>query len=334
MSLMLDIQKYIGAPKVIVDDIDELVTKFEIRYLPRWFGHTLGNALRRIILGYDLWWAVTWMKINGVSHEYQVIDGVQESVVDMMLHIKNIRFKVDESSDTLQRVPQKFSGVGTYSADSLQLPAGVELLTPNNYLFEITDPGVTVAVDLRIEKWYGYYSLDFLRNREKENNEEDINMILVDNDFKITEYVKYDVEQVIDDFAWGIKDNLIIEIKSIHKTIATKELLTFAWEVLASYSKLLIFDDVYIDKSVLVDYSDLDSPSESSSDEVSVKTMPIDALPLSERTRNALIKNNILYVEDLEKKKKGELLLMKWVGRKAIEEINSALANIEKWLAG
>jgi DNA-directed RNA polymerase alpha subunit len=75
--------------------------------------------------------------------------------------------------------------------------------------------------------------------------------------------------------------------------------------VLASYAKLFVFDNVYIDKSVLVEYNDLSEESDSPVEEnTSVKTMPIDALPLSERTRNALIKNNILYVEDLEKKKK------------------------------
>jgi len=73
-----------------------------------------------------------------------------------------------------------------------------------------------------------------------------------------------------------------------------------------------IFDNVYIDKSVLVEYDDLSEAEEALPEESgSVKTMPIDALPLSERTRNALIKNNILYVEDLEKKKKSELLVMK-----------------------
>jgi DNA-directed RNA polymerase alpha subunit len=79
---------------------------------------------------------------------------------------------------------------------------------------------------------------------------------------------------------------------------------------------------------------ELEKVQEKFHEESNVKTMPIDALPLSERTRNALIKNNILYVEDLEKKKKGELLLMKGVGRKAIDEINSALANIDKALIG
>jgi len=78
----------------------------------------------------------------------------------------------------------------------------------------------------------------------------------------------------------------------------------FAGEVLASYAKLFIFDDVYIDKSVLMEYQDLNFEKDQLSEESNIKTMPIDALPLSERTRNALIKNQILYVEDLEKKKK------------------------------
>ena len=108
----------------------------------------------------------------------------------------------------------------------------------------------------------------------------------------------------------------------------------FAGEILASYAKLFVFDNVYIDRSVLVDMEDLSQETTRTDHEVGVKTMPIDALPLSERTRNALIKNNILYVEDLEKKKKGELLLMKGVGRKAIDEIVSSLANINKSLMG
>jgi DNA-directed RNA polymerase alpha subunit len=91
-------------------------------------------------------------------------------------------------------------------------------------------------------------------------------------------------------------------------------MLQFAGEVLASYAKLFVFDDLYIDKSVFVEMEDLNVESVATVvDEQNIKTMPIDALPLSERTRNALIKNQILYVEDLEKKKKAELLLMKGV---------------------
>ncbi|USN56677.1 MAG: hypothetical protein H6766_06750 [Candidatus Peribacteria bacterium] len=161
-------------------------------------------------------------------------------------------------------------------------------------------------------------------------------MLYIDNDFKIVDYVTYDVEQVIDDFKGGVKDKLIMEIKTGFAGVSAQEILAFAGEVLASYAKLFIFDSVYIDKSKLVEYDDLqqDTPSSVYGDDYQVKTMPIDALPLSERTRNALIKNQILYVEELEKKKKGELLLMKGVGRKAIDEILAALESIDKTLIG
>jgi len=135
--------------------------------------------------------------------------------------------------------------------------------------------------------------------------------LLIDNDFKLVDYVKYDVEEVIEDFTGSTKDLLIIEIKSGYHKVSPKEIVMFAAEVLASYAKLFIFDNVYIDKSVLIDIDELEKEKASLHEEANIKIMPIDALPLSERTRNALIKNNILYVEDLEKKKKGELLLMK-----------------------
>ena len=140
-----------------------------------------------------------------------------------------------------------------------------------------------------------------------------MDILLIDNDFKLIEYVKYDVDEVIDDFAGGTKDALKIEIKTLYPDVSPKEILMFAGEVLASYSKLCIFDDIYIDKSMLVEYEDIETEKNTTPEEINIKTMPIDALPLSERTRNALIKNQILYVEDLEKKKKGELFLMKGV---------------------
>jgi DNA-directed RNA polymerase subunit alpha len=170
-------------------------------------------------------------------------------------------------------------------------------------LFEITEPGVELNMDIRIEKGYGYYSIDFLRTRDKKDDS-DANILLIDNEFKLVEYVKYDVEEVIEDFTGSTKDMLSIEIKLGYSDVSAKQIVMFAGEVLASYAKLFIFDDIYIDRSVLVDFEDLNRDSAKAESEVSIKTMPIDALPLSERTRNALIKNNILYVEDLEKKKK------------------------------
>lgn len=176
--------------------------------------------------------------------------------------------------------------------------------------------------------------MDYLQSRDEEEDNQEVDLLYIDNDFKIVEYVTYDVEQVIDDFKGGVKDKLIMEVKTGFADVSPKEILAFAGEVLASYAKIFIFDDVYVDKSKLIEYDDLhtDAPTSVYGDDYQVKTMPIDALPLSERTRNALIKNQILYVEELEKKKKGELLLMKGVGKKAIDEIIAALESIDKSL--
>ena len=333
---MLNIQHFIGVPKISFSQLDDGATRFELKYVPRWFWHTLWNALRRIILAYNLWGAVTGLKIKGVPHEYDVITGVKENVISILLNFKKLRFKIDENAESLQRIAQRFKGIGRYTASDLKFPSGVQLLNGDEFLFEITDSSTEINLELRVEKGYGYYSLEYLRQRDKkEKDTEEVGLLLVDNDFSLVDYVRYDVEEVIEDFSGSTKDALNIEIKVKYDNISPKEIIMFAGEVLTSYAKLFVFDNVYIDKSVLVEYDDLSEAEEALPEESGlVKTMPIDALPLSERTRNALIKNNILYVEDLEKKKKSELLVMKWVGRKAIDEITSSLANIGKVLIG
>lgn len=331
---MLDTQKFIWKPKIVFEEIDDRTCIFEIQYLPKWFWHTLWNAIRRIILWYNLWWSITWLKIKGVSHEYSTITWVKESVIDIMLNFKKLRFKIDESVEKLQWISQRFKWVWLYTSQSLKLPAWIELLDDSEYLFEISDPNAELIMDFRIEKWYTYYSLDYLRRREEKEDSSDIWLFLIDNDFKAVDYVKYHVQEIIDDFMWWSKDKLILEVKTKSHLLSPKEILNFAWEVLSSYSKLFVFDDAYIDRSVMIEYAEMEELNEKLNEEISVKTVPIDALPLSERTRNALIKNSILYVEDLEKKRRNELLSMKWVWRKAVEEINQALDNMWKKLAG
>ena len=328
---MLDIQNFIGAPSIMATEIDDCTTKFELKNLPRWFGHTLGNAIRRIILAYNLGWAVTGIKIKWVPHEYYVIDGVKENVVNILLNFKKLRFTFDEKVESIQMISQRFKWLWEYKAADLKLPSGITLLNPEAPLFEITDAAVELNIEIRVEKGYGYYSLDYLRNRDKKAEASEVNMLLIDNDFKLVDYVKYDVNEVIEDFNGSTKDTLIVEVKTQFEQVSPKQILQFAGEVLASYAKLFVFDNMYIDKSVFVDMDELNVESISTGiDESNIKTMPIDALPLSERTRNALIKNQILYVEDLERKKKAELLLMKWVWKKAIDEINDSFKQLGK----
>lgn len=149
---MLDIQQYIGNPFIAVSEKDNQTTVFELDNIPRGFGHTLGNALRRIILGYDMGGSVTGVKIDGVAHEYHIIDGVKESVIDMLLHFKTLRFSFKDTTDDVVWVECTLKGVGDHTASELSLPAGVVLLNPDAHLFSLSDPSQEIKMKLRIEK--------------------------------------------------------------------------------------------------------------------------------------------------------------------------------------
>jgi len=95
---------------------------------------------------------VTGLKIKGVPHEYHVVDGVMENVIDIMLNFKKLRFRFDENVDAEQWISQRFSGVGSYTSSNIKLPSGIELLSEDVHLFEITDPSVELNIDIRIEK--------------------------------------------------------------------------------------------------------------------------------------------------------------------------------------
>jgi DNA-directed RNA polymerase subunit alpha len=332
---MLDLQQYINSPTIDYTQIDTTTSSFEIKYLPRGFGHTLGNAFRRIIVGYNYGSAVTALKIKWASHEYAVIEWVKDSVMDMLLSIKALRFKTDELTPRSQWVSQKFKGIGVYTSANLSLPDGLVCLNDNQYLFEITDSATELYIEMRVEKWYGYYSMEYLRAREEKADDTDTNLLLIDNDFSCVTQCAYEVEEVIEDFIGNMKDKLTITVSTISPQFSPKDVLAFAGEVLASYARLFIFPDAFVDKSVLIDHMDIQNHHgvvATHGVDASIKTQPIEILGLSERTRNALLKNNILFVEDLEKKKRNELISMRGVGKKAVDEIEDALNSIGKWL--
>lgn len=112
----------------------------------------MGNALRRAILGYSAGGAITGLKIKGVMHEYNAIDGVTESVFAIMANFKKLRFKTQESTDKLQWITLRCKGVGVVLSNDLKLPAGITLLTEDVALLEITDPSVELIIEYRLEK--------------------------------------------------------------------------------------------------------------------------------------------------------------------------------------
>lgn len=328
---MLDIQKLLWKPQIQYSKSKNTnVSIFRFWPLPVGIWHTIWNMIRRTLLSYSQGCSITALNIKWVTHEYTSIDWVKETVLQIMLNFKDLRFKW-EVQDKIEWVSKKFKWIGKYYVEDLDLPVGVEILTENSYLFEITDPKVQLEIKYRLEKWYRYLSIDELQKREKDLSESNdgsfVWNILIDNDFKVVKNVFYEVDEVISDFDGEYNDYVIINIETISDKIDAKELLTFVWEVISSYTKMFIFDESYIDKDLLTDVEDIENNPKVDENEIrNIRRTPIDSLPnLSERTRNALIKNKIEFVEDLEKRTRSELISLKWVGKKAVDEIQQAL---------
>lgn len=329
--LMLDIQKFLWKPEINWSkNEDTNVSSFKFWPLPAGIGHSIWNLMRRTLLAYTPWIAITAINIKWIDHEYSSIDWVKETVLQIMLNFKSLKFKWSLHERT-EWLTKKFKWAKSYSVESLDLPSGVEVLTDKFYLFEITDPKIELEISYRLEKWYKYQSIDDLKKREKElaDSQEGVQVwnILIDNSFGVVQNVSYDVEEVISDFSWDYNDYLNINIESVSDKIDPKEVLTFAWEVVSSYTRMFVFDESYIDTNLLAELEEMEAQKKEEQIEFKdVKKTPIDSLPsLSERTRNALIKNEIEFVEDLEKRTKTELISLKWVGKKAIDEIQDAL---------
>ena len=330
---MLFVQKYIWNPQIDYQFVDGKTATFEIKYLPRWVWHTLGNAIRRIVLWYSSWWSITWLKIKWALHEYSVIEWIKESSFDIVMNLKKIRFSVPEDAWQITRVSQKFKWIWKFYSKDLKIIDGIQVLDEDIYMFEITDSVDEIYIEYRVEKWQWYMSIDILRKREEKNEENDINMILIDNDFNVINNIQYEVEEVLEDFVWWVKDLLRIKIETISEKISPKDVLTFAWEILTSYTKLFVFWDAFVDKNMIIEYGNIDWSKSFSNESDWLKTQPIEILWLSERTRNALLKNEILFIEDLEKRKKTELISMRWVGKKAVDEIEDSMKKMGKSLS-
>jgi len=326
---MLDIQKFLWKPVINYSKDSNNVSVFKFWPLPSGVGHSIWNMIRRTLLAYTPAISVTAINIKWVSHEYSTVDWLKESILQVMLNFKDLKFKW-ELSENIEWVTKKFKWIWKYYVEDLDLPAWVEILTDKSYLFEITDPKLVLEISYRLEKWYRYLSIEELQKREKKESENEwvqLWNLLIDNDFKVVKSVTYSVDEQISDFNWDYTDNIIIKIEPISDKINAKDLLSFVWEVISSYTKMFIFADSYVDTNLLVDVNDLDSVDMSADAEIKeVRQTPIDSLSwLSERTRNALIKNGIEFVETLETKSRSELNSLKWVGKKAVDEIQIAL---------
>lgn len=312
----------IHTPGVVkVDDHGANTATFTIEPLHSGYGMTLGNSLRRVLLSSISGAVITAFKIEGNTHEFSTVKGVTEDVVDIMMNLKGIRFRVyGDEQQTLRLVKQ---GKGSVTAKDIQLNADVEVVNPEHLIATIDDDKAKLIIDMIVEVGRGY------RTIEEESAKKPSDMIALDAVFSPVLRVRYKVEntrvgQVTD------LDKLILTIDtdgSITPTDAFEEaaaILVNQYTALAGKTRIAA-SPVLEHDSPQADMQENDIIGE----ELSALNTSIEDLNLSARTTNALINNDIHTIKDLFSLNEAELKDLKGFGSKALDEVKEKMAELE-----
>ena len=305
-------------PKVISDE--ETSAVFEIEGLYPGYGHTLGNSLRRIILSSLPGAAITALKIDGVSHEFSVIDGVKEDVVGILLNLKKVRFKL--LTDEPQKVTLSVKGPKVVTAKDIVTPGQVEVLNGDAYIAELVGKGSSLNIELSIEKGLGYVPKEAMHK-----DKVDIGSIAVDAIFTPIRRVNYEVENMrVGDRTDYNRLRIFVETDG---TLTPREALENSIEVMIHQLKAIVGfkePEVEIDGRAVSSSSKNEGEGEKGEDDDVMMTR-IETLDFSTRTLNALTNANIRTIGGLARKKKDDLLEVGGLGEKGIQEIKRVLGN-------
>ena len=298
---------------------------FEIDGFHPGYGHTLGNSLRRIILSSLPGAAITSVSIDGVPHEFETVEGVKEDVIEILLNLKKVRFRL--STEEPQMVRLKVSGIKTVTAADIEVPGQVEVLNPDQHIAELTDAKASLDIEMHVEQGLGYISKEVLQKERV-----DIGSIALDAVFSPIRRVNYEVENMrVGDRTDFNRLRVTIETDG---TLSPKEALERSIEIMILQLKAVVG---FREEEPLKEEDDAtaaelkgDAPAghakEEELDKEFLKTR-IDTLDLSTRTVNALTEANIRTVGGLVRKREDDILAIEGLGQKGIQEIKRALSN-------
>lgn len=306
---------------VKVDDHGTTSATFAIEPLHSGYGMTLGNSLRRVLLSSIAGAAVTSFKIEGITHEFTDVPGVKEDIVDIMLNLKGIRFRVygDEAQDL--RIVK--SGKGAVTAKDIQTNADVEVVNPEHLIATIDDAKGKLVMDLRVEIGRGY------RTIEEGTAKKATDMIALDAIFSPVLRVRYKVENTRVGQATDL-DKLLLTVDtdgSITPQDAFEEasaILINQYTALAGTTRVAASEPITDNSSETTEFG-----GESLGEETTALNTSIEDLNLSARTTNALINNDIHTIRDLFALNDAELRDLKGFGSKALDEVKEKLAELE-----
>lgn len=283
--------------------------KIVIEPLERGFGHTLGNALRRVLLSSIPGYAVTEVEIDGVLHEYTAIDGVQEDVIDIMLNLKKLAVKLHAADKAELRLEKQ--GPGAVTAADIKLTHDVELQNPDLVLANLTQSG-RLNMTLTVQKGRGYQPAVV---EPSTGEEKPIGILRLDASFSPIHKVAYLVERARVEQRTDL-DKLIIELDT-DGTVDPEECVRHAGRIL--HEQLSVFVD-------LQDVEEVE-PEVEEPEFDPILLRPVDDLELTVRSANCLKAENIFYIGDLIQRTEVELLKTPNLGKKSLTEIKDVLAS-------
>ncbi|MFA5750764.1 MAG: DNA-directed RNA polymerase subunit alpha [Candidatus Paceibacterota bacterium] len=309
-------------PRIVSEEGNKGI--FEIDGLYPGYGHTLGNSIRRIILSSLPGSSLTHIKIDGVSHEFEIIDGIKEDVINILLNLKKIRFKIN--SDESQTVTISVKGPKEVLASDIKTGGQVEILTPDIHIASITGK-VSLNIEMRIEKGLGFIPKEIIQKEKV-----DIGTIAVDAMFTPIRRVSYEVENMrVGD---KINYNRLRVLVETDGTLSPREAFLKSIEIMINQLKGIIdFKEEEEEQNEDIrgkEISEEKKPSKEEKEEedfTDILKTRTDSLDLSTRTLNALSVANIRTLGGLARKKREDLLEIEGIGEKGISEIKKVLSS-------
>lgn len=301
-----------------INQLGDNSAEFVIRPLFYGYGNTLGNSLRRVLLSSIKGAAITAFSIDGASHEYTAIPGIREDVVDIMLNLKNVRFKSHsdapvEISFEIKGKDQTGKGDDKYvKAGDIKLPAGIEIGNPEQIICHIDDPNKVLKMNFVVETGRGYLSID-RSSAERLHTD----MIALDAVFSPVLRVRYKVENT----RVGQDTNL----QQLTLTIDTDGTIT-PKEAFEEANAILVNQYTALANGTVVESAP--APGVEAESDDSGLSLPIEELGLSARTANALVNNDIKTVRDLVALSEVDLKDLKGFGSKALDEVKEKLTEL------
>jgi DNA-directed RNA polymerase subunit alpha len=298
-------------PRLVdIEQVSSTHAKVTLEPLERGFGHTLGNALRRILLSSMPGCAVTEVEIDGVLHEYSTKEGVQEDILEILLNLKGLAVRVQGKDEVILTLNK--SGIGPVTAADIT-HGDVEIVKPQHVICHLTDENAAISMRIKVQRGRGYVPAS--ARIHSEEDERPIGRLLVDACYSPVERIAYNVEAARVEQRTDL-DKLVIEMET-NGTIDPEEAIRRAATILAEQLE------------AFVDLRDVRQPEvkEEKPEFDPILLRPVDDLELTVRSANCLKAEAIHYIGDLVQRTEVELLKTPNLGKKSLTEIKDVLAS-------